>query len=161
MEFVEARKNDLAALKGLYDYYIKNSTATFHLEELSLEELKRIIPLGHAKYKSYLVKEGEELLGYCYLSRYKPREAYDRTAEVTVYLNPQHTGKGLGIACLDRLEGQARLVGIKVLVGVITAENEASIRLFEKAGYEKCAHFRQVGEKFGRILDVAAYQKFI
>ena len=48
-----------------------------------------------------------------------------------------------------------------MLMGIISGDNAGSIKLFEKAGYEKCGHFRQIGEKFGRILDVVAYQKFI
>ena len=46
-------------------------------------------------------------------------------------------------------------------MGIITAENESSVKLFERMGYEKCGHFKQVGEKFGRILDVVAYQKLL
>jgi phosphinothricin acetyltransferase len=48
-----------------------------------------------------------------------------------------------------------------VLVGVITAENKQSVSLFEKCGFEKCAHYRKVGEKFNRLLDVVAYQKIL
>ena len=50
---------------------------------------------------------------------------------------------------------------IKVLIGVITATNSASIALCEDMDYEKCAHYKQVGEKFGQILDVVAYQKIL
>jgi phosphinothricin acetyltransferase len=55
----------------------------------------------------------------------------------------------------------AQTAGIHVLVGTLTAENAASVRLFEKAGYVKCAHLKNIGEKFGRILDVVIYQKEI
>jgi phosphinothricin acetyltransferase len=47
------------------------------------------------------------------------------------------------------------------MIGVITATNTASIALLEKAQYEKCAHYRQVGEKFGQVLDVVSYRKIL
>ncbi|MGD2035212.1 MAG: N-acetyltransferase, partial [Bacteroidales bacterium] len=50
---------------------------------------------------------------------------------------------------------------INVLIGIITGTNKPSIALFETCGYEKCAHFRQVGEKFGKVLDVVGYQKIL
>jgi phosphinothricin acetyltransferase len=62
---------------------------------------------------------------------------------------------------LKLLEPVAKNSEICVLIGIITGENKASIRLFEKCGYEKCAHFKKVGEKFNRLLDVVAYQKII
>ncbi len=59
------------------------------------------------------------------------------------------------------METVAHINGISVLVGVITAENKKSALLFEKCGFEKCAHYRKVGEKFNRLLDVVAYQKIL
>lgn len=58
------------------------------------------------------------------------------------------------------MEEDARKTGvIKVFIGIISVDNSGSVKLFENAGYVKCAHFRNVGEKFGKILDVVAYQK--
>ena len=62
---------------------------------------------------------------------------------------------------LKMMEQVARSNGIKVLIGIISGENQPSIRLFEKCGYEKCGHYRQVGEKFGRLLDVVSYEKIL
>ncbi|MCW3807099.1 GNAT family N-acetyltransferase [Plebeiibacterium marinum] len=153
--------SDLIEIRDIYNYYIINSTATFHTEEIGIDDVKNIIPLSHPKYKSYLIKNNNEVCGYAYLGCYKPRQAYDRTAEVTIYLKPGMGGKGIGKTVLKQIEPLAKEKDIKVLLGIITGENTASIRLFEKCGYEKCAHFRQVGEKFGRILDVVAYEKIL
>lgn len=59
------------------------------------------------------------------------------------------------------MEEEAKTVGIKVLIGIIAGENKHSINLFSKCEYEKCAHYKQIGEKFGRTLDVVAFQKLI
>jgi phosphinothricin acetyltransferase len=70
-------------------------------------------------------------------------------------------GRGLGRRLLGHLEARARESGFHVLVAGISADNVASVRLFESAGFQKCAHYREVGKKFGRVLDVVHYQKIL
>lgn len=161
LEWVDLRNSDLEIVKAIYDHYILHSTATFHTEKISLAELREVIPIGHPKYQSFLIRLAGEVCGYCYISQHKKRQAYDRAAEVTLYLKPECTSKGLGRRTLQHLEAIAFNNGIRVLIGVLTGDNTPSIRLFEKCGYEKCAHFKAVGEKFGKILDVVAYQKML
>lgn len=160
-KLIELQENNFDIVKEIYDYYIFNSTATFFTDVLSVEELKKNIATHHPKYKSYLIRYDNDICGFCYLSQYKNRQAYDRTAEFTVYLKPEFTGKGIGSFVMNEIECIAREAGFKVLMGVITAENKDSVALCEKFGYEKCAHFKQVGEKFGKVLDVVAYQKIL
>jgi L-amino acid N-acyltransferase YncA len=161
LKLIDLQEQDFSLIKEIYDYYILKSTATFHTEPISVKELKSQILVGHPKYKSFLIEFDGDTCGYCYISQYKKRQAYDRTAEITIYLKPAYSEKGIGKATLNMLESIAKKNGIRVLLGVISEENKVSIRLFEKCGYEKCAHYRKVGEKFGRLLDVVAYQKII
>jgi phosphinothricin acetyltransferase len=161
IEFIDINKNDLEIVKDIYDYYILNSTATFHTEKISIRELGESMSIDHPKYNSFLIKYNGKTCGYCCISRYKKRQAYDRTAEITVYLMPEFTGKGIGKLAVEKLEKIARQKGISVLIGIIAGDNYQSINLFEKCGYEKCAHYKQIGEKFGKILDVVAYQKIL
>jgi phosphinothricin acetyltransferase len=151
----------LHAVKTIYDWYIKNSTATFHTEPVTREQLQEFIFINHPLYKSYLIYVDDLLAGYCFLTYHKKRPAYDRTAEISIYLKPEFAGRGIGKAALRYLEDVAKEVGLKNLVGVITGDNLSSMTLFEKAGFAKCAHFKNVGEKFGKVLDVVAYQKEI
>jgi L-amino acid N-acyltransferase YncA len=159
MELIDLQDTDFELVKSIYDYYIVNTTATFHTELISIEELKSVILIHHPRYKSFLITLDGKVCGYCYLSQYKKRQAYDRTAEVSIYLEPSFIGKGIGRKVLEMMEKIAIDNGISVLIGIISEENKTSISLFEKCGYDKCAHFREVGEKFGRLLDVVAYQK--
>lgn len=159
--FEKATLNDLVAIKEIYDYYITETTATFHTHPISFEELREVIPFYNKKYPSFLVKADGKTAGYCYLAPFKKRQAYDRTAEATVYLKPEFCGQGIGYKTVTFLEEVAKKKNIKVLVGVITGTNENSIRLFAKCGFEKCAHYKQVGQKFDELLDVVAYQKIL
>jgi phosphinothricin acetyltransferase len=161
IQLVDMTEEDFIPVKEIYDHYIQNSTATYHTDKVSVAELKQYILIGHPKYRSFLIKDGNSICGFCYISRFKDRQAYHRTAEVTIYLKPEFTGAKIGSWVLEELEKTALNNGISVLVGVIGGENIHSIRLFEKCGYEKCAHFKKVGEKFNRILDMVAFQKII
>lgn len=159
--FKELRETDLPEVKNIYDYYVLNSTTTFHTEPITFDELKEFIYFSHPKYKSFLIFYEGGVCGYCYATYYKKRQAYNRTAEVTIYLKNDFTGKGIGQTALQYLENALKESGIKVLLAVIAGDNNASIRAFEKAGYTGCALFKNVGEKFGRILDVVVCQKEI
>lgn len=161
LKLIDLKKYDFEIVKEIYDYYIVNSTATFHTELITIEELESIILIDDPKYKSFLIEYEGETCGYCYISQYKKRQAYDRTAEITIYLKPVYSGKGIGKESMRLLEAVAKNNGISVLIGIISGDNQVSIGLFEKCGYEKCAHFKQVGEKFNQLLDVVAYQKIL
>ena len=161
IKFSEITLPQLDLVKEIYDFYIINSTATYYINKLSTDELREFILIGHEKYKSYLIMTGEECCGFCYLSPYKNRQAYNRTAEISLYLKPEFTGQGLGKIVLEHLEEVAVNKGISVLIGVISGDNENSIKLFGRCGYDKCAHFKQIGEKFNMILDVVCYQKLL
>jgi len=117
------------------------------------------ISLGHAKYQSFIILYNDNICGYCYLSQFREKEAYDHTAEVTLYIEKEFTGNKIGAYALNFIENIARQNGIKNLIGVITLENVASISLFDKCGYKKCGLLNNIGKKFGRTLDVVWYQK--
>jgi L-amino acid N-acyltransferase YncA len=159
--FSDIREEDLPLVKEIYDWYIANSTATFHTEPIRFDQLKEFLYINHPLYKSYLIHQEGTVVGYCFLTYYKKRQAYDRTAEVTIYLKHDCCEKGIGKVAMKMLEEKATGLGLKNLLGIITGDNTGSIALFEKLGYFKCAHFKNVGEKFGRVLDVVGYQKEI
>ena len=161
ISFVDILEEHLPLVQNIYSYYTQHTAYTFHSGLISLNELKEFLFIEHPKYKAFLIFSGDLLAGYCLLTQYKKRSAYDRTAEVSIYLKPDFTGKGLGSVAVKQLETVAGKTGIKVLLAFISEANMDSVRFFEKEGYVRCGHFKQVGEKFGKILDVFAYQKLL
>jgi L-amino acid N-acyltransferase YncA len=159
--FASDIENYLEQILEIYNDYINHSTATFHLQTITLKEMKEILLFNDPRFSSYAILEEGRLCGYVILARYSIREAYDITAEVTVYLDKNFTGRGIGRKALEFIEQKARDRNFHSLIAKICGENKESIRLFEKAGYVKCAHYTGVGYKFGRLLDVVSYQKII
>lgn len=161
ISFEKMKDEYIPDIRDIYNYYIVNSTATFHTKELSAEGIRGIVYTGDPRFPSFALLDGESVCGYCILTQFKKREAYDSTAEVTVYLKPGYTGRGLGKRAICYLEDVARKNGFHVLLSVICGENVQSTGLFNKLGYSQCAHYREIGMKFGRLLDVICYQKII
>lgn len=160
--FRKVAERDLEFVRSIYNHYIEKTTVTWYIGNIDVDEVRGLVISKDDRYGSYMIENSAgEAVGFCLNSRYKVRQAYDRTAEIVVYLAPGFTGKGAGSAAVNFIEERSREKGIKVLISVISGDNEASIRLFEKLDYEKCAHYKEVGEKFGKVLDVVAYQKLL
>lgn len=159
--FEEIQEKHLPKIRDIYDYYVLNTTISFHTEALTINEIRANVMNQNAKYKSYVIVEEESIKGYILITQHKNKQAYDDTAEVTIYLDPNHLGEGIGSVAIPFLEEAGRNHGFHVLIATICTENERSIRLFERHGYIKCAHFKEIGFKFGRRLDIASYQKII
>lgn len=153
-------EKDLGFAKELYDYYTLHSTLVYFLEPPTPNEIRAMIPIGHPLYRSFTIRgEQGEPLGFCYFNRFKEKAAFRISVEITLYLKPDCMGKGVGKKTLELIEPYIRENGFRNLMALISAENEPSIRLFEKCGYNRCARIENVAEKFGRKLTLEMYQK--
>lgn len=157
--FNKVEERDLPIVLDIYNHYILTSTATFRPAPISMEALRTFIFLDHDRYGAWLIHHRGELAGFCFLTQYKNLEAYDRTAEIGAYLKPEFTRRGLGGEAARHMEKVAAESGIKTLIASISGENGPSLKLFRKLGYQECGHFKRVGEKFGRVIDVVCFQR--
>ena len=161
IRYQEVTDEYLGTVREIYNYYVENTTISFHTELLTLEEMRESVLNANPKFPSYVILSGEDILGYVLLTQHKKKQAYDASAEVTIYLKTNQTGRGLGGQALRFIEGVARTKGFHSLVATVCAENEASRYLFEKHGYSQCALFKEIGLKFGRRLDILVFQKML
>lgn len=161
IQFKPITKTDLAAVTSIYNHYVEHSTATFHLEKVTEKEMENTLLLGHKTYPSFVLYIDNQIVGFCYLGQFRKKEAYDISAEITLYIKPEFTGKKIGVEVIHFMETTAKKIGLKNLVAVITSENTGSLKLFERCGYFKCGHLKNIGIKFNRALDVISYQKEI
>ena len=161
LSFHEAEKKDLDKILDLYNFYISTTTVTFDWSPISEEQFRNRVFIGHDKYQTYIIHFLDEQIGFCFFKQYRNKEAYDHTAEIGIYLKPGYTGKGVGKETVIFLEQAAISKGIKVVIASISNENVTCIKLFEKMGYDRCAHYKQIGEKFGRFLDIVDFQKIL
>jgi L-amino acid N-acyltransferase YncA len=148
---------DLPAIRAIYNHYVLSSSCTFQTEPTGEEEhLRWFTERGPAH--PVTVAEDDEVIGWAALSPWKPRGAYARTAEASVYVRHDLHRRGVGRALLLDLLERARAAGHHAVLGVTCTEQPASIALQESVGFVLVGTLREVGFKFGRWLDVAYYQ---
>jgi L-amino acid N-acyltransferase len=150
---------DIVDITDIYNDAILNTTATFDTELKTVEE--RLIWLrNHDANHPVLVAEiNNEVVGWASLSKWSDRCAYDSTAEVSVYVRKNYRDQGIGKRLLEviTLEGEEK--GLHTLISRITEGNEKSIYLHERLGFVTIGTLKEVGRKFGKLLDVHMLQK--
>jgi len=100
-------------------------------------------------------------VGFCYSSAYRERGAYDHTREVTIYLDHDATGRGLGRQLYDDLLSRLTDSGMRTALACISLPNEASEALHRACGFERIGLMREVGRKFDRWIDIAWWQRLL
>ncbi len=153
------RIEDAEALRDIYAPYVGNSAISFEEETPSPEEMRARIGRVSAAYPWLVCEEAGRVIGYAYASKWKERAAYRFTAETTVYVAGGATGRGIGSLLLGGLVAELRRGDTHALIAVIALPNEPSVRLHERFGYRKAAHFHEVGRKFGRWIDVGYWER--
>lgn len=150
--------SDVAAIVRIYAYYVNNTVITFDTEVPSEAEMaQRLAPIIQ-HMPAWVCEEDGQIAGYCYAHSWKTKKAYASTLETTIYLHPDHTGKGYGRQLMDFLIDDCRHRSLHALVACITIPNDPSVKLHEKLGFSQVSCFREVGRKFDRWLDVADYE---
>ena len=72
VQFIELKENHLPEIQSIYNWYVQNSTATFHIEPVEIEKLREFIYIKHPLYQSFVIHFNNEMAGYCYLTNHKP-----------------------------------------------------------------------------------------
>ncbi|MGY6554171.1 MAG: N-acetyltransferase family protein [Wenzhouxiangella sp.] len=154
-----ARASDCAVLVEIYNHYIQNSTVTFEETPLAPEQMAARLDGVLGRGLPWLVAEGEEdVLGYAYAIPWRERSAYRYSVEVSAYVAPHSVGCGIGTALYAVLLPQLQDLAIHTALAVVPLPNRASAALYEKLGFAKVAHLKEVGFKLGRWVDVGYWQ---
>jgi len=158
----DATAADLPAVAAIYTHYVLRTTTTFNTQvRTPLEWRQRFEGEVVARGHRLLVAEVErEVAGYVETQRFRPKPAYDRSVELSVYVAPDATGRGIGGALfaglLERLEADVRF---HRAYSIIALPNEPSVRFHERWGFVHRGTLTEAGHKFGRYLDVAYYER--
>ena len=153
-----ATTSDAAGIAKIYNHYVLRSTITFEEQAVSVTEMQQRVDEVLAGLPWLVWEENEVVHGFAYASKWKGRCAYRYSVESTVYLSEGSTGRGIGSGLYKTLFAELRQHKLHTVIGGIALPNDASVALHEKLGFEKIAHFREVGWKFGRWIDVGYWQ---
>jgi L-amino acid N-acyltransferase YncA len=157
--FKKINQRHYKPITEIYNYYIRHSTITYHIMELSQKDVISHFEIASAATEGFIIRYNRHIAGFCLIRQYNAKQGYRHTYEITVYIKPDYARQGIGTKAVKFLKQVAEAKKVHVLIACICAENKGSIRLFEKAGYKKCGFFPEVGYKFDRYLDNVYYQK--
>lgn len=153
-------KDDAKRITEIYNHYVLNSIITFEESKVASDEMKERIDESQKDNIPWLVYEDEgRILGYAYANKWKSRCAYKKSLETTIYLDPEFSGRGIGTELYERLVKEIAELEYHTVIGGIALPNDPSIRPHEKLGFKKIGHFEEVGNKFGKFIDVGYWQK--
>lgn len=154
-------ENDADKVIDIFNYYIENSFAAYLDQKLSYETFPALVALAKG-YPFYVIESNEGgVIGFGFLGRYHPSPTFNQVAELTYFIMPNHTKKGLGSKLLTVLSDEAKAIGIDSLLANINSLNQPSINFHLAQGFEECGRFVRIGNKQGTDFDVVWMQKFI
>jgi L-amino acid N-acyltransferase YncA len=154
----EVAIKDAKQIVDIYNYYVLNSIVTLDLLPFSVLDFEEKIQTISKDFPFIVFEEGSEILGYAYANTFRTKPAYKNTVELTIYINHSEIGKQIGKKLYGELLRLLKNLNYHVVIGGLTLPNEASVKLHENFGFEKVAHFKEVGYKFDKWHDVGFWQ---
>lgn len=160
---------DAERLAEIFAYYVRSTVVAFEYEPLTAEEFRARIRRTTERYPYLVAEEDGRVLGYAYAGPFVGRAAYARSCELTIYLDPDARGRGLGRALYTALEERLRDMGMLNLyacIGDPVADDDPyltrdSERFHARMGFVKVGTFRKCGYKFGRWYNMIWMEKCI
>lgn len=161
-----ATRDDVPGILAIYNEIIENSTAVYALTPTTLGERQAWydarIQGGYPVLVAAAPGRDGEVLGFSSFGEFRGAwPGYRYTVEHSVHVRADQRGRGLGSRLLSELFPLALAMGKHAMVGGIDASNEGSLRVHERLGFQRVAHFPEVGHKFGRWLDLVFMQRFL
>ena len=154
-------KEDGNAIIDIFNHYVENSFAAYPEDPVPYEFFDFFMNMS-AGYPLLAARDGEgNLLGFALLRAHSLMPVFSRTAEITCFIAPEHTGKGMGKALQERLLAGAREKGITSILAGISSLNSASLAFHKKRGFQECGRFQKIGRKWGQDFDVVWMQMMI
>lgn len=156
----KATEHDLSAIKDIYNYAVLNTTATYDINPRDDKYFADMLSEHTGKYLLAVYEDNGDIIGYVALSQFSWRDAYDITAELSVYVKADCQNKHIGTQLMEYALSYAQTENrFLTIVSLITSDNEHSIYLHKKFGFEFGGKIKNAGFKFNRMLGVDIYYK--
>ena len=153
-----ATEADLPAIAAIYAEEVHHGISTFATEPPPMDYWVGRLTSSESGDHLLVADRDGAVLGYTFSGSYRPRAAYARTRESSVYLAAEARGAGVGRALYDELLRLMRADGVHLVVAVVALPNPGSQALHRACGYTSAGVLHEVGHKFGRWIDTELWQ---
>ncbi|GIK40922.1 MAG: N-acetyltransferase [Chloroflexota bacterium] len=154
-----AQLADIPAITAIYNEAILTTVATFDTEPKSEADRAAWLAAHGPRHPILVAEVNGQVVGWASLSKWSDRLAYADTAEISLYVQSSQRGQGIGKRLVEALVAEGEKAGLHTLIARIAAGNEVSVRLHQAAGFAPIGVMREVGRKFGQLLDIHLMQK--
>ena len=152
---------DLPAMTEIYNEAILTTTATFDTQPRSVSERAEWFRAHDDRHPILVATVDGKVVGWSSLSRWSEREAYDVTAETSFYVKREYRGRGIGRELKEQTIEEARRIGYHSLIARVAEGSDESLNINRRLGFVRRGTLKEVGKKFGRLLDVHVLQKML
>ncbi|MEW6670934.1 MAG: N-acetyltransferase family protein [Thermodesulfobacteriota bacterium] len=152
---------DREAIMDIFNHYVENSFAAYMENKLPYQAFDMLLQMSKGYPSGSIKDQNGNIIGFGILRAHNPMPVFSQTAEVTYFIHPDHTGKGIGKKLLAFLEKKGREKRITTILASISSLNPNSIEFHKKNGFVECGCFRNVGRKNGRVFDIVWMQKML
>src|SRR5437868_9432173 len=154
-----ANETDLPQILEIYNEIILNTTAVYDYEPHTLEMRKQWFETKRQQgFPVFVAEEENIIVGFSSFGPFRAWAAYKYSVENSIYVKADKRGKGMGKLLLSPLIDAAKELNMHTIIASIDATNRASLQLHKNFGFIEVAHFKEVGYKFGRWLDLKFLQ---
>jgi len=154
-------ETDAESIRDIYNYYVEHTVITFEEDLVTVDDIKQRIETVTSKNPWLVYEQDGKILAYAYASEWKSRCAYRFSLETTIYgAKDMPSRLGIAFKLYEKLL-QALDSRVHSVVAIIALPNAGSVGLHEKLGFEKVAHFKEVGFKQDQWIDVGNWQKML
>jgi L-amino acid N-acyltransferase YncA len=154
----QATAADLGQITEIYNDAIQKTTATFDTEPKNSEEQENWFVNHDVSHPILVAEQDGPIVAWASLSQWSDRCAYNDTAEISLYVKEEYRGKGVGKQLMAALIKEGKTVGLHTLIARIAGSNKISVDLCKSFGFQYIGTMREVGKKFGQLLDVHLMQ---
>jgi phosphinothricin acetyltransferase len=159
--FVPMSVDDRKAVIDIFNYYVENSFAAYLEAKVPYTFFDSLMEMSEGYPRVTAKDENGRIVGFGMLRVYNPMPAFSQVAEITCFIQHEHTGRGIGTALLEYFLDEAKKRNIRSLLASISSRNPRSIKFHEKNGFNLCGRFRDIGRKDGQLFDVVWMQRML
>ena len=154
----QATLADLGQITEIYNDAIQKTTATFDTELKTLEEQEKWFANHDASHPVLIAEQDGLIVAWASLSQWSDRCAYSATAEISLYVKEEYRGKGIGKQLMKAIIQEGKTAGLHTVMARIAGSNKISADLCKSFGFQYIGTMREIGKKFGKLLDVHLMQ---